>query len=168
MENKIEVWKDIFGYQGLYQVSNYGNVKSLNYRRTKKAKNLKPAISIKTGYLSVVLCKNKIHKTYTIHQLIAIAFLNHTPCSFKFVVNHKNLNKLDNSIENLEIITSRENSNLKHIKSSSRFTGVSWSNHTNKWESSIYIDGKSVKLGYFINELDAHNAYQKKLNEIKK
>ena len=84
------------------------------------------------------------------------------------MVNHKNLNKLDNSIENLEIITNRENSNLKHIKSSSRFTGVSWSNHTNKWESSIYIDGKSVKLGYFINELDAHNAYQKKLNEIKK
>lgn len=34
MENKIEVWKDIFGYQGLYQVSNYGNVKSLNYSRT--------------------------------------------------------------------------------------------------------------------------------------
>lgn len=64
-----EIWKDIIGYEGLYQVSNYGRVKSL-IGRYKNVSILKPGLS-KSGYLLVVLCKNKIRKNFLVHQLVA-------------------------------------------------------------------------------------------------
>ena len=100
----MEEWKDIKGYEGLYQVSNLGRVKSLcrneeghtkSYCR--KEKILKPA---KTHYLFVCLCKNGVKKNYRIHRLVAETFLPN-PNGYK-EVNHKTEDKTDNSVENLE------------------------------------------------------------------
>lgn len=165
-----EVWKDVPNYLGQYQVSNLGNIKSLSRLDSSghklKERVLKSAIS--GGYLTVVLCKNGITKTFGVHVLVAISFLNHTPNGHTMVVNHINFNKLDNTLNNLEVVTHRENSNHKHLKSSSKYTGVSWHNRVNKWGSSIRVNNKGIYLGYFVNEIDAHNAYQDKLKSLNK
>jgi len=158
---KNEIWKEVENYPN-YQVSNLGNVKSFNLG---KERILKPGINA-SGYYVVGLCKNKVHKTKDIHKLVAITFLNHTPCGHKLVINHKDFNKLNNNVNNLEIITQRENSNRIHLKSSSKYVGVCWNNQKNKWHSQIRINGKINFLGYFENELEAHEAYQNKLKSI--
>ena len=161
----MEVYRDVKGYEGLYQVSNLGNVKSLNYNRGGKERILKPSYSV--GYLKVSLCLNKAVKNRKIHQLVAEAFLNHKSCGHNLVVNHINFNKTDNRVDNLEIVTARENCNHKHIKSSSKYTGVTWYKSSKKWMSQITINGKNKHLGYFDSELKASNAYELALNKIK-
>lgn len=107
---EIEVFRDIEGYEGLYQVSNLGNVKSLNYGRTGEECILKPANDGK-GYLFVNLCKNGKPKKYYVHRLVALAFLLN-PDNLK-EINHKNEDKKDNCINNLEWCTHKYNSNYK-------------------------------------------------------
>lgn len=158
----IEEWKDIIGYEGLYQISNFGNVKSVRFD---KEKLLLPQTNSK-GYYFVVLCDKTKRKQMQIHQLVAIAFLNHIPCKMELVINHINFDKKDNNVSNLEIVTNRENSNRKHLKSTSKYTGVSFEKDRNKWISQIKINGKRVLLGRFSNEIDANDAYQSKLKEI--
>jgi hypothetical protein len=157
----MEVWKNIEGYED-YQVSNLGRVKSL--KRNKEI--ILNAGLRQNNYLLVILHKNNKRKTFNVHQLVAIAFLNHKPSGYKLVINHINHNKLDNRVENLEIVTARVNSNLKHIKSSSIYTGVSWQKKSNKWISQIRIDGKLKYLGLFKCEIKASNAYQNALKEL--
>lgn len=167
-----EIWKTIEGFED-YQVSNLGRFKSLSKRvrkcygfRVTKSRVLKQCIN-GSGYYQVVFSSNSMPYTRQIHQLVAIAFLNHKQCGHKFVVNHKDFNKLNNNIDNLEIVTHRENSNRKHLKSTSEYTGVSWHKNKKKWVASICINGSSKHLGCFIYEIEAHNAYQNKLQEIK-
>ena len=71
----MEIWKDIPNYEGKYMVSNIGNVKSLNFKNTKKEKILKTTIA-KCGYHYITLCKEGVTKKKYNHQLVAIAFLN--------------------------------------------------------------------------------------------
>ena len=168
-----EIWKDIPNYEGYYQASNLGRIKSLSrivlrkgkYPFMSKEKVLKPAL-IPLGYYQIVLHKNGIKKGKSIHSLVAESFLNHKPNGHKLVVNHKNFNREDNRVENLEIITNRENTNKKRFKSSSEYVGVNWCKRVNKWTAQIWVNGKKKHLGYFINEYDAHLAYQKALKEI--
>lgn len=169
-----EIWKDIPKYEGHYQASNLGRIKSLQRKRkhpsgtgttTVKERILKAAVS-PMGYLTLRLSKDGKKKTLTVHKLVAMAFLNHTPCGHKMVVNHINFNKQDNRVCNLEIVTQRENANRKHLKSTSDFVGVYWAKGKNKWGSSIILNGKQKHLGYFKKEIEAHNAYQNKLKEI--
>lgn len=163
----MEVWKSIEDYEGLYEISNLGNVKSLNYKHTKK-EGILAKCNNRNGYLTVNLFKNRKVKTRRIHQLVALAFLNHKPCGYELVINHINHIKTDNRLENLEIVTHRENSNKKHIKSFSQYTGVYWCKRTNKWLSQITINKKRNHLGYFDTEIEAHNAYQNKLLTLNK
>lgn len=156
-----EVWKTIEGFED-YKVSNLGRVKSL--KRDKEI-ILKQAIDSR-GYYIVSLCKHSKTPSKSIHQLVAIAFLNHKPCGYKLVVNHKDFNRLNNYIDNLEIVTSRENVNQKHLKSTSKYVGVSLHKQSKKWASHIHINGKQYYLGLFNNEYDAHLVYQKRLKEI--
>lgn len=100
MEN--EIWKDIVGYEGLYQISNFGNVKSLNYRRTKKAKVMIPKIN-NSGYKWVELSDGRFKKQLLIHRLVAMAFLEN-PNNYP-EVNHKDENTLNNEVDNLEWCT---------------------------------------------------------------
>lgn len=166
----IEVWKDIPQYEGLYQVSNLGNVRSLDRvcRRGRKLKGkvLKDALCGR-GYFVVELNKNGKAKTITVHKLVAYSFLNHKPCGHKLVVNHIDINRENNNLYNLEIITQRENTNKKHIKSSSKYTGVYWNKKAKKWRSNILINGRRKHLGYFTDEKEAAQAYQNELNKIK-
>lgn len=101
-----EEWRDIDGYEGLYMVSNKGNVKSLNYKKTGKEGILKPH-KTNWGYLRVRLCKDGKSKNYLIHRLVAQAFCEN-PKGYKDV-NHKDENKQNNKASNLEWCTSSYN-----------------------------------------------------------
>ena len=100
-----EIWKDIKGYEGLYQVSNRGRVKSLWFG---KENILKPGSC--RGYLHIGLSKNGEYKQYMVHRLVAQAFLSN-PNNLS-VINHKDENKTNNSIENLEWCDHKYNINF--------------------------------------------------------
>lgn len=89
-------------------MSNLGNVKSLKYRRTGKERILKPRNN-GCGYLYVVLCKNGNRRLFKIHRLVAKAFIPNP--KNKREVNHKDENKTNNFVDNLEWVTSKENIN---------------------------------------------------------
>ena len=94
-----EEWKDIEGYEGYYQVSNMGNVKSLNYRHTSKERILKPQKN-NDGYLNVQLYQDGKGKIYKVHRLVATAFCENQMGYTE--VNHINEDKSDNRAENIE------------------------------------------------------------------
>ena len=107
----MEIWKDIKGYEGLYQVSNKGHVKSLGNNKTRKEKilSLKPESH---GYVKVKLCKNNKREHKYVHRLVAEAFLPN-PDNLP-VVNHKIddfEHRSDNRVENLEWCTVEYNNN---------------------------------------------------------
>jgi len=162
-----EIFKDIPDYDGRYQISTLGRVKSIKRKNVLNDRMLKPILDSK-GYFKVGLNSNNTYKSIRIHRLISMTFLDHKPNgTSELVCNHKNFDKTDNRLENLELITNRENSNLMHIPSSSKYVGVYWAKYRNKWRSRIVIDGKLICLGSYKNEFDAHLAYQKTLNELK-
>lgn len=103
MKETNTVWKPVVGYEGLYEVSIYGEIKSI-----KKSKLLKPRLS--TGYAMVALWNNGLRKDLKIHRLVAIAYIKN-PMN-KPQVNHIDGNKLNNELSNLEWVTNSEN--LKH------------------------------------------------------
>lgn len=154
-----------------------GNVKSLSRKlrfvhpiskkecfRLSKEQFLSQCIG-NTGYLMIGLCNNNKRKPIRVHQLVAEAFLGHKINGYSIIVDHINGNKEDNNVSNLQLITQRENSS-RTIRGTSNYTGVSWAGKSRKWMSSIKINSKSVYIGCFDNEIDAHNAYQKALNEL--
>lgn len=167
-----EIWKPIPNYEGFYEVSSFGRVKVLR-RKVRHYKGghcvlkeqiLKP---VKRGnYLKVDIRKDGKAKTFNIHQLVAMAFLGHFP-SRKIVVDHKDNDASNNNLENLQIITARDNSS-KDRKRISNHVGVYWYKRTSKWRAQISINGKKLGLGYFVSESEAANAYQNKLKELKK
>jgi hypothetical protein len=155
----MEIWKDVKGYEGSYQVSNLGRVISFKFNK----KNFLKGSLTKNGYLFVGLsCKNKTKQIF-IHQLVAISFLNHTPCGLVLVVDHINDVKTDNSVENLQIVTQRFNVCKTQGSYSSQYKGVHWSKKNKKWKSQIRLNGKQKYLGYFTDEKEASEAYQKEL-----
>lgn len=107
-----EEWKPIKDYEGLYEVSNYGNVRSLK-RNTAHERILKPMFN-KDGYMQVCLCKNNHRKTYRIHRLVAVAFVDGYSES-NCVVNHKNEIKTDNRSSNLEWCDVLYNTNYRNM-----------------------------------------------------
>lgn len=157
-----EIYKDIPGYENMYQVSNFGNVKSLKFG---KERLLKAAINSR-GYYNVILSINNKRFTYLIHQLIAMSFLNHEPNGFKIVVDHIDNNKLNNRLDNLQLITTRHNSSKDKINTSSKYTGVSWHKRDNKWQTNIIINYKHIYLASFDDEKMASDMYQKALANI--
>lgn len=110
-----EIWKDIKGYEGLYQVSNFGRIKSLprTYKKRYIDKEIiKKPSKLPKGYLRVGLSKNGNTKYYFIHRLVADTFipnLNNYPC-----VNHKDCNTSNNNVDNLEWNTYEQNNNYKN------------------------------------------------------
>jgi len=160
----IEVWKDIPEYEGLYQVSNLGNIRSLNYKRTGGVKNLSPGVN-SSGRFNVILYKQGNVKNYNVYVLVAIAFLNHKSSGLKIVVDHIDNNRLNDKLYNLQLITQRQNVS-KDRKGTSNYTGVCIHKGTNKWQSTITVNGKQKHLGYFTDEKEASRVYQNELNKI--
>lgn len=120
-----EIWKDIPNYEGLYQASNLGKIKSL-YRN----KILSPCKD-KDGYLKVLLYKNKKRKNISVHRLIALTFLDNYD-NFP-VVNHKDENKQNNRVDNLEWCTIFYNNRYKRTKKINQYDMNK--NFIKQWES---------------------------------
>jgi len=167
----MEEYRAIKGYEGMYEVSNLGNVRSLDreiyqYKSgvaIRKGKQLKASDNGR-GYLRVGLTdKGKEVKRY-IHQLVAESFLNHLPDKHSRVVDHIDNNPLNNTLTNLQILTTRENCTKNRTNRYSKYTGVS--KRYNKWLARITINDKTVLLGSFDTELEAHNTYQSKIKEL--
>ena len=162
----MEVWKTIKGFED-YQISNLGNVKSL---KNGKEKILKSHPN-ERGYYNVDLYLSNKRKTLRIHKLVSEYFLNHKgDGTMKLVIDHIDNDKSNNRLDNLQIITNRQNSSktIKKIqgKTSSKYVGVTWHKQSKKWLAQIQINKKHISLGTYINEYDAHLAYKNKLKEI--
>lgn len=99
----MEEFKDIKGFEGLYQISNHGRIKTL-IKRYSSVKYLKFGL-VSSGYYSATLVKNKKRFTVSIHRLVALHFIGDSD----LCVNHKDCNKLNNKVENLEYVTYKGN-----------------------------------------------------------
>lgn len=109
MQNQEEIWKDVVGYEGLYQVSNMGRVRSLGHDKWHKGRIIKSHFDGKKHYKFVSLHKKGKSKRFNIHRLVAIAFVPN-PNNYP-QVNHKNEIKTDNRATNLEWCTAQYNIN---------------------------------------------------------
>lgn len=142
MAKEIEEWKDIPKFEGLYQASNLGKIKSLpklinnRFKDISKAEKILKPSKAKNGYLRVVLVKNGTKKYMSVHRLIAITFL---PNYFGLEqVNHKNKNKEDNRIENLEWCTNKYNTRYSVAKKIEQYD----------------LDGKYIKTWNCIRDVE--------------
>lgn len=169
MEDSIEVWKDIEGYEGIYQVSNFGNVKSLSRYINNKhntlsltKEKLMKLSNDKDGYKLVSLVKNGISKRNKVHTLVCENFLKKTNESD--VIDHINNIKYDNRVCNLQYISFRENV-IKDRKNKNNLLGIY--KNGNKFSAKIIIDGVRKYLGTFNTPEEANNEYLKYLNLIK-
>lgn len=106
-----EIFKDIPKFENRYQVSNKGRIKSLGNEYKRKEKILKSSLNSR-GYLTVHLNS----KTYQVHQLVAMAFLNHIPNGYVKIVDHIDNLKTNNNVNNLRLISQRENISKKFNK----------------------------------------------------
>ena len=156
----MEIFKDIKGTDGVYQISDLGRVKSLKYGKEKILKG-----SMGKTYKSV----NIQGQRKCMHVLVAEAFLGHVTCGHSIVVDHVDGNHLNNRLDNLQLISHRENivKGLKAKGGTSKHVGVSWGKHVNKWLVRIEVNGKQKHLGVFTDELEASEAYQTELNKLK-
>lgn len=155
----IEIWKDIKGFEGYYQISNLGNIKGLD--RKVKSKRSKSGFRIvksklisthinKYGYVSVRLRKEGKTKAFTIHRLVAIAFIpnpNNYPS-----INHIDENKLNNNVQNLEWCTVKYN-NLYNNRQNKINIKLQLTNKNSKAVLQYTLDGKFLKE--FISIRDA-------------
>lgn len=174
---KEEVWMDIPDYQGYYQASNLGRIRSVDRlivdkngcEKNHKGRVLKGSINT-DGYRKINLSKNNIQKTLTFSQVIAITFLNHVPNGVTIVVDHINGDILDDRLINLRLVTNRENTSIcfrsNRYSFSSNFEGVHFNKTDKKWMAFIYYRNKFHHLGQYDNEIDAAKAYQDMLYMI--
>lgn len=161
-----EIFKPIPGYPD-YEISNFGRAKSLKFDREKI---LKPSPDNDGGYLSLTLCSEGERKTYRIAHLVYDAFGKGKRNGRILQIDHLDANKQNNRIDNLQLLSHRENTSKGHMfkKTSSKFTGVCWCKHVKKWLAKISKNGKRKHLGYYSEEKEASKAYQKALkNHLK-
>jgi len=112
----LEEWKDIDGYTGLYQISTFGRIKSFRQSSRCKSNNgyiMNPGKD-NIGYATCILNNNGIRKAYKVHRLVALTFI---PNPYNYTdVNHKDENKLNNRIDNLEWMSHKDNMNYGTLR----------------------------------------------------
>lgn len=170
-----EIWRDIPNYEGSYQASNLGRVRSLDRTVTtvRGEWNYKGKImdgSVDKGYRKYKLYIDGVGNTLSASQIVAITFLGHKPNGFKDVIDHINGDTSDDSLANLQIVTQRENSSTCYRSDkdcfTSKYVGVSWVSKSSKWQAHIHNQSKTIYLGLFNSELEASKAYQIALDKI--
>jgi hypothetical protein len=128
----MEIWKDVIGYEGLYQVSNYGRVKALpKLKPANKGYYITKEIILKAGidcgYKKVVLTNNGLRSTKKVHRLVASAFLGDKK---DLCVNHIDSNRSNNNVNNLEWVTHLEN--IRHARANNRYPKLIMSENLKK------------------------------------
>jgi hypothetical protein len=139
----MEIYKTIKDYEGIYEVSDFGNV------RTKKTGYITKGSKTKKGYLKVGLYKDKKRKLFYVHRLVALNFLENP--ENKPEVDHIDRNKQNNRIENLKWATNSENqiNTGLNITNTSGVKGVCFHKSKNKYQAYIYKNGKLTTLGRY-------------------
>ncbi len=155
-----EEWKPIPDYEGLYEISNYGRVKSLQriiirsngHPQTINERILSPGkLHADHGhYLVVMLCDHGFEKTYLIHVMVAELFV--PKIENKTEVNHIDEVKSNNFYLNLEWCNHYENNTYKKKNKTSRFYGVHWNSRQKGWRAIVVINGKAKYLGIYTSE----------------
>ena len=175
-EKEVEIWKDIPEYEGYYQASNLGRIRSLDrtvltsngHDRFYKGRIIEG--NVQKGYRQTALSSDGIGRRYAFSQLVAMAFLGHEPNGHELVVDHKNGDKSDDRVDNLRIVTNRANTSTcfrsDRDSLSSEHAGVYWNEWASKWRAQIQHDGVRTGLGYYDTEIEASNAYQEALSKI--
>jgi len=149
-----EVFRDIPNYIGLYQVSNMGSVKSF--------KRIEPILlkqgTNRHGYKYVILHRDAVRVSFNVHKLMQLAF-----DMGGGYMDHINGIKIDNRLDNLRVVTPRQNSQNKVCHRNGKLVGASLKNRDRNlkkpWQSVIQIKGKRKFLGRFTTELEAHQRY---------
>lgn len=169
-----EIWVDIKGYEGIYQCSNYGRVRSLdrvvvNSIGVNNNYNGKILTGRLTGpdrrqYLNVRLYKNGVGKEYRVHKLIFENFKH--ICKSGYVIDHIDNNSLNNNLSNLQCITIRDNNSKDKSGYSSDYVGVHRNSRGDRWVAAISIKGVPTHIGTFKSEIEASEAYQKALDVL--
>lgn len=148
-----------------YEVSNFGEVRS--YKTNRNKNRVVPAILKKgrnsAGYYTVSLHNSQGAKTHKIHSLVACCFLP-SKTDDKLIVDHKDNDRLNNKVDNLQYITRRLNAS-KDRRSKTGITGV-FETASKKFMSHLEVDGKKVSLGIFKTQEQARDAYQNKLKSL--
>ena len=157
----FEFFLPIVGFDN-YFVSNFGNVKNC-----KTNKILKP-VNHRQGYKQIGLTKNGKCKTFKVHRLVGIAFLENP--DNKPMIDHIDENKSNNNIKNLRWATNQENQSNqgKRINNTSGYKGITFNKHANKYKAQININGKNKHLGYYETAEEASKAYEAKAKQIHK
>lgn len=108
MSKTIEEWKDIEGYNGKYQVSDWGRIRDINYRNTNTIKIRKPQMNV-CGYNYIRITQNGLITHYFIHRLVYETFIGKIPIGMQ--VNHIDEDKANNNLWNLNLLSPKDNSN---------------------------------------------------------
>ena len=173
LNNTCEIWQDIIGFEGRYQVSNLGNIRSIRTNHGKYQERLlvQRVRSKKCKYLYVQFSVNDLPYHEAVHRVVAKAFIPNP--ENKPMVNHIDGNKTNNVVENLEWVTCSENHkhafqlglrNGNHVAkrqrgtkigTTSNFHNVSWDNTRNKWKATLKDKGKMVFQKRFDCEIEA-------------
>ena len=177
-QREDEIWKPIPGYEGLYEVSSWGNIKSLENKRKSsygsfsinKEKQIK--IFVTRKYYSCILTKNSIRKTIRVHRIVFKVFNDNTDRIISDLkdINHKDLDRLNNYYKNLEEVSKSENQTHRYMNTdkSSIFPGVTYKkdgNRKKRWYVSFSLNKKRIYVGTFFTEYEGYRAYLKALNE---
>lgn len=155
MENQEEeIWKDVVGYEGHYEVSNLGNIATIKYGKRAIMSN-----GLTTNkYPSIGFWKNGVYKTFMIHKVVAMAFLNHKPNKFDtLVIDHIDRNRLNNNVANLRLVSQRENCIKEPPRSG--YLGVQYNGLNKKWHVRPRINKKTRHFAYFDCPKIAGQAY---------
>lgn len=175
MAAEEEIWRDIPGWEGKYQASSLGRVKSITHKISTCTGKIIDKVGIvrrpfmsKEGYLSVSLKSGGKRAWRSVHSLIAMSFLGHKPDGHKLVVNHIDGDRSNNQVNNLELVSHRDNLTIKYRKYKrplySGYPGVTFDKKDKTWKSRIQLNKKNIHIGTFKTEIDAANAYNNMLS----
>ena len=153
-----EEFRKIKGFED-YEVSNLGRVRSLKFNKIKYL-----SIPVIIGKYNKVILNNKgFRKTYQVHQLVAMAFLNHKPNGHKLVVDHIDNEPSNNNLRNLQIITSRQNLSKDRVRDIP--TGIQ-KRRSGNYQVRLVLNGKLKSLGTYKTIEEASKVYQNKVKEL--